>query len=74
VFYRDWTVQNARQLGLAGWVRNCPDGTVEALLQGEESAVAQMIERMRSGPPAAQVERIEQLECEPEELAGFSRR
>lgn len=74
VFYRDWTVHNARELGLTGWVRNRPDGAVEALLQGDEAAVRQMVERMRSGPPRAHVERIEQAESEPEELPGFQRR
>jgi acylphosphatase len=74
VFYRDWTVANARELGLAGWVRNCPDGTVEALLEGDEAAVRQMVERMRSGPPRAAVERIEQAECEAAGMTGFIRR
>jgi len=74
VFYRDWTVQNARQLGLTGWVRNQADGTVAALLQGDASAVRQMIERMRDGPPAARVDRIEEQAIEPEPLRGFARR
>ena len=74
VFYRDWTVENARELGLAGWVRNQPDGTVAALLQGEPGTVREMVERMRSGPPRARVERIEEAEAEAEELAGFARR
>ncbi len=74
VFYRDWTVQSARELGLAGWVKNQPDGTVAALLQGEEHAARTMIQRMQSGPPAARVERIEEQECEAGELAGFERR
>jgi len=74
VFYRDWTVRNARELGLTGWVRNCDDCTVEALLQGDDAAVRRMAERMREGPAAARVERIDQQECEGEELADFSRR
>lgn len=74
VFYRDWTVMNARRLGLGGWVRNRPDGTVEALVQGEEGAVRRMVEHMRQGPPAARVERIEQQQCALEELEGFTRR
>lgn len=74
VFYRDWTVRNARQLGLTGWVANRPDGTVAALLQGDEGAVGEMVERMRSGPPDARVERIEETAGEGEELAGFGRR
>jgi acylphosphatase len=74
VFYRDWTVRNARELGLSGWVRNQPDGTVAALLQGDEAAVRQMIERMRSGPPRAQVRGIDEKEGEVEEVGDFNRR
>jgi acylphosphatase len=74
VFYRDWTVRTARELGLAGWVRNCPNGTVEALVQGEAAAVREMIARMRSGPPRAEVERIEERASEIEELERFTRR
>jgi len=73
VFYRDWTARNARELGLAGWVRNRPDGTVEALLQGEEAGVRRMVELMRSGPPRAQVERIDEQVCEAQETAVFRR-
>lgn len=59
VCYRDWTVGKARELGVAGWVRNCDDGTVAAHVEGDEEAVRRMVERMRQGPPAARVERIE---------------
>jgi len=75
VFYRNWTVKNAQALGLSGWVRNCANGSVEAHLQGEEGAVRDMITRMRSGPPAARGDRIEQRESEAEEgLDEFNRR
>jgi acylphosphatase len=74
VFYRDWTVGSARELGLAGWVRNRDDGTVEALLQGREATVRQMVERMRDGPPAARVQRIDEVSGDPEPLGNFSRR
>jgi len=74
VFYRDWTVQNARELGLTGWVRNEADGTVTALLQGDDAAVRKMMERMREGPPAARVDRVEERACPAEELAEFRRR
>ena len=56
VFFRAWTKEQADGLGLAGWVRNCPDGSVEALISGDAAAVAAMIERMRRGPPGAAVE------------------
>jgi acylphosphatase len=74
VFYRNWTIAAARQLGLTGWVRNCGDGTVAALVQGDEAAVRRMVAAMHQGPPKAVVERIEQQACVPEALAGFERR
>ena len=74
VFYRDWTAETARSLGVAGWVRNLPDGTVEAHLEGDAEAVAQMIAAMRDGPPHAAPTRIEQREVEPQGLDGFDRR
>nr|CAD1826705.1 unnamed protein product [Ananas comosus var. bracteatus] len=56
VFFRDWTVENARELGLRGWVRNRRDGSVEAVFSGEPAAVNEMVERRcRIGPPAAAV-------------------
>lgn len=58
VFYRAWTVETARGLGLRGWVRNRRDGSVEILVSGSEQAVARLVERCREGPPAARVERI----------------
>jgi acylphosphatase len=73
VWYRDWTVQTARSIGLAGWVRNLPDGTVEALLEGDPQALEQMIAAMHDGPPRARVERIEQVAREPLGLETFER-
>lgn len=55
VFYRDWTVENATELGLKGWVRNKRDGSVEALFSGPPEKVQEMIQRCRRGPPAASV-------------------
>ena len=71
VFFRQWTVEQARELGVAGWVRNCPDGSVEARLSGEEGAVAELIERMRRGPPAAEVAQVQIDEAPPEKSDGF---
>ena len=66
VWYRGWTVDQARRLGLAGWVRNRLDGSVEAVLSGPEHAVRTMIERCWQGPPGAKVSAItEQVETEP---------
>ncbi|WP_305096506.1 acylphosphatase [Croceibacterium aestuarii] len=74
VFYRDWTVRTARELGLAGWVRNEGDGTVAAHIEGEPQAVEAMVARMRDGPPRAAPTRIEQREVAATGLTGFERR
>jgi acylphosphatase len=72
VFYRGWAVETARSLGLVGWVRNRRDGTVEALVQGDEGAVAQFIAHAKAGPPAALVDDIDAGETDPDEsLSGF---
>jgi acylphosphatase len=59
VWYRGWTEQEAKALGLCGWVRNREDGTVEALFVGPRAAVDDMLARCSSGPPAARVDRVE---------------
>lgn len=59
VWYRGWTVNTARALGLDGWVRNRLDGSVEALAVGPEAAVEELIRRCHEGPPSARVERVE---------------
>ena len=46
VFFRAWTKEQADELGVTGWVRNCRDGSVEALVYGDEDAVATIIERV----------------------------
>jgi len=58
VGYRSWTVKQASKRGLDGWVRNRIDGTVEALLIGEEAIVRDMIEACRTGPMIARVDEI----------------
>lgn len=55
VGFRDWTRTEAVALGLKGWVRNEPDGSVYALIAGEESAVDAMLQRLWKGPPLAAV-------------------
>ena len=69
VFYRSWTEQSARQLGLKGWVRNLPDGRVEAVFEGERQKVEKMVELCRKGPPHAIVENVE---VRKEPCCGFS--
>ncbi|MFY9587037.1 MAG: acylphosphatase [Actinomycetota bacterium] len=70
VFYRHTTAQRARDRGLTGWVRNLPDGRVEAVLEGEESDVRDVVAWCGSGPAHATVERVD-VEWEPPE-SGFS--
>ena len=61
VFYRQWTMTEARDKGLSGWVRNRVDGTVEAVFKGDDAAVAEMIEACRRGSPRAFVTRVEYM-------------
>lgn len=55
VFFRDRTQRQANARGVAGWVRNLPDGRVEAVFEGEESAVQQLVAWCHQGPPNAYV-------------------
>lgn len=71
VFFRAWTRERAEALGLTGWIRNCPDGHVEAHVEGEDSLVEQMLELLRRGPPAAQVENLRTWDVEPCEFDDF---
>ena len=74
VWYRGWTVDQARSLGLSGWVRNRRGGTVEMIVAGSDEAVARMIERAREGPSAARVDRVEVEETDETAPAGFEHR
>ena len=71
VFFRAWTQAQARELAVSGWVRNCPDGSVEAHLSGEEHAVERMIQRMQSGPSNARVANVRVRDAEPEGSKSF---
>ena len=71
VFFRD-TVRNAAEReGVAGWVRNTSDGTVEAVLEGVGAAVDRVIAQTREGPPAAEVDAVEVFDEPDEGLTGF---
>ena len=74
VGYRDWLITEARRHGLWGWVRNRRDGSVEALIAGEEDALQAVLTACRRGPSLALVESIEEQFAEPPEEPGFSRR
>ena len=71
VFFRGSTVERAREVGVNGWVRNRPDGTVEAVFEGSAEQVAEMVCYCREGPPWARVERVEEFGEAPEDLEGF---
>ncbi|RJF88365.1 acylphosphatase [Oleomonas cavernae] len=71
VGYRAWAVGEARRLGLAGWVRNRRDGTVELLASGPAEAVATLVERCRHGPAFADVIRIDQVPADAPAGPGF---
>ncbi|MGI9414535.1 MAG: acylphosphatase [Hyphomicrobiales bacterium] len=71
VWFRGWAAQTAEALGLAGWVRNRRDGTVEALFSGEEAMIDQMIAACHIGPSHADVEEVD-VTTEPDfEETGF---
>jgi acylphosphatase len=58
VFFRSETQEEARKRGVKGWVRNLPDGRVEAVFEGEETLVNELIEFCKRGPPGAKVTSI----------------
>ena len=74
VWFRDWTVQTAKALGLRGWVRNRLDESVEVYAMGEPAKVELLIERLHEGSPPSRVSRVEVEEAEIEPIEGFARR
>ena len=71
VYFRDTTRRHARSAGVAGWVRNRTDGTVEAVFEGEAQAVERLVTLCREGPRGARVDHVEVSSEEPEGLRGF---
>jgi acylphosphatase len=71
VFFRDSIRRLAEQHGVAGWVRNTWDGTVEAVFEGEPDEVDRLVEFCRDGPPGARVENVDVSAEAPEGLSGF---
>ena len=72
VFYRAWFAGQAEALGLAGWVRNRADGSVEAVVEGMAERVEEAIERARQGSPASRVEDVQVSDDTADErLDGF---
>ena len=71
VFFRGATETEAVAAGLAGFVRNRADGSVEAVFEGPPDAVAALVEFCRRGPSHARVARVETFDEAPEGLRGF---
>ncbi len=71
VFFRDSTCREARRRGVAGWVTNRADGSVEAVLEGEAGAVDALVAWMRRGPARARVDSQTVTEEDPVGEAGF---
>jgi acylphosphatase len=73
VFFRQNTKQKAQSLGVFGWVRNLPDGRVEAVFEGEEPQIKEIVEFCNKGPSTAKVENVEVAwEAFKGEFNGFS--
>jgi acylphosphatase len=72
VFFRDSTREKAQQLGLSGWVKNLPDGRVEALFEGPSQEVREMVRWCEQGPPHAAVDNVEvEFDTAREDASGF---
>jgi acylphosphatase len=70
VAFRWYAKERARELGLVGWIRNLPDGRVEACFEGSKEAVDSFVEWLQHGPPAA---RVDGVDLEEEALSGAER-
>ncbi len=72
VFFRDSTRRKAEELGLSGWVKNLPDGKVEAVFEGPSDSVRKMVRWCEEGPQQASVENVDtDFEDPGEDLQGF---
>lgn len=72
VFFRDTVRRQALAAGVAGWVRNNRDGTVEAVFEGEPEAVDRLVRVCHEGPRGARVDRVDVADEAPEGLVGFA--
>lgn len=71
VFFRDTCRRTAEEHDVAGWVRNLPDGTVEAVFEGEPARVRALVEWAHHGPPTALVDAVSVAEEDPRGVTGF---
>jgi acylphosphatase len=72
VFFRETTRRRALSAGVTGWVSNRPDGTVEAVFEGEREAVERLVDFCREGPRGANVDWVDVEAEEPESVQGFA--
>jgi acylphosphatase len=72
VWFRDSTRRRAQALGVAGWARNCADGSVEVWAEGPQQAVDELLRYCRAGPPRASVEELRVEDVEPAGWAEFN--
>ena len=72
VWFRAWTREQALRLGLAGWVRNLPDGRVEILAQGGDEALRTFRGLLPQGPPRSEVSAVECFDVQADPLADFT--
>lgn len=71
VFFRAEARERAQSLGVAGWIRNAGDGSVEAVFEGADEQVESLLDWCRRGPAGARVEEVEAVREEPAGEAGF---
>lgn len=71
VYFRDTCRREAQRVGVTGWVRNDPEGSVTALFEGSATAVDQMVAWCHEGPPRARVDRVDVVEAAAEGAATF---
>ncbi len=71
VFFRDATREEAERRDVAGWAKNRPDGSVEAVFEGEPDMVEHLVWFVRNGPGSSDVSRVDVDDEEPEDLRGF---
>jgi acylphosphatase len=74
VFFRETARRRAQSAGVAGWIANRADGTVEAVFEGEREAVERLVGYCREGPRGARVDWVDVVAEEPEGLTGFDTR
>lgn len=74
VGYRHFAMEEARKLGLDGWIRNRSDGTVEALVSGDTKAVEVFVGACMRGPQGSHIKNVELHKAEPPAEKGFHRR